>query len=158
MAASAGGISRSPRAGARRGRGCGGARSQARMNGAALTYGIAAAGANVLGALAVTSRPRWSVRALDGVLSFAAGFLLSVAFIDLVPEALRRGGQHAAVVVFLAYLAVHLTQHTIARHFHFGEETHVVSQLIGVSALIGLLLHTFVDGVAVASALLVSGT
>jgi ZIP family zinc transporter/zinc and cadmium transporter len=46
---------------------------------------------------------------------------------------------------------VHITQHTIGGHFHFGEETHQVSSIVSVTALIGLLMHTFVDGVAVAS-------
>jgi ZIP family zinc transporter/zinc and cadmium transporter len=49
------------------------------------------------------------------------------------------------------YLAVHFTQHTLASHFHFGEETHPVSASVSVAALGGLLLHTFVDGVAIAS-------
>ena len=53
------------------------------------------------------------------------------------------------------YLAVHLSQHTLTPHFHFGEETHAVNRLAGSSALIGLLLHTFFDGVAIASAFLV---
>lgn len=120
------------------------------------TYGISAAVANIIGALAVTSGARWSVRAFDRILAFAAGFILSVAFMDLIPEAITRGGRNAALAALVAYLAVHLTQHTIGRHFHFGEETHEVSPLVSRSALIGLMLHTFVDGVAVASGLLVS--
>jgi ZIP family zinc transporter/zinc and cadmium transporter len=90
------------------------------------------------------------------VLAFAAGFLLSVAFIDLIPEAIARGGRTAAIVALLAYLLVHLTQHTLGRHFHFGEETHAVTPIVSRSALVGLLMHTFVDGVAVASGLTVS--
>lgn len=120
------------------------------------TYGISAALANIIGALAVTSGKRWSVRAFDRILAFAAGFILSVAFMDLVPEAIARGGRNAALAALIAYLAVHLTQHTIGQHFHFGEETHEVSPLVSRSALVGLMLHTFVDGVAVASGLLVS--
>ena len=120
------------------------------------TYGISAAVANIIVALAVTSGARWSVRAFDRILAFAAGFILSVAFMDLIPEAITRGGRNAALAALIAYLAVHLTQHTIGRHFHFGEETHEVSPLVSRSALIGLMLHTFVDGVAVASGLLVS--
>jgi ZIP family zinc transporter/zinc and cadmium transporter len=120
------------------------------------TYGISAAVANIIGALAVTSGKRWSVRAFDRILAFAAGFILSVAFMDLVPEAIARGGRDAALAALIAYLAVHLTQHTIGRHFHFGEETHEVSPLVSRSALVGLMLHTFVDGVAVASGLMVS--
>src|SRR5207244_3896981 len=52
-------------------------------------------------------------------------------------------------------LAVHLSQYTLTRHFHFGEETHAVNPAGGPSALVGLLLHTFFDGVAIASAFLV---
>jgi ZIP family zinc transporter/zinc and cadmium transporter len=126
------------------------------VNETEVLYGLAAASANVLGALAVVTRTSWSLRALDTLLSLAAGFLISVAMIDLFPDALRVAGSVAAIVALLSYLTVHLTQHTLGRHFHFGEETHAVSQLVSVSALIGLLMHTFVDGVAVASGLRVS--
>jgi zinc and cadmium transporter len=122
-----------------------------------LIYAVAAASANLVGALAVTSRARWSVRALDAMLAFAAGFMIAVGLIDLLPEALARGGHMAAVVALGGYLAVHLTQHVIGTHFHFGEETHHVSGAVSVAALVGLLLHTFVDGVAVASGLEVGG-
>jgi len=121
-----------------------------------LWYGFAAATANVLGAVAVTSRATWSVRALDALLSFAAGFLISVSLVDLFPKSIAVAGAVAPAVALLAYVLVHLTQHTLGRHFHFGEETHSVSELVSVSALVGLLMHTFVDGVAVASGLRVS--
>jgi ZIP family zinc transporter/zinc and cadmium transporter len=127
------------------------------VSGTELAYAVSAAAANIVGALAVTSGRRWSVRALDRMLAFAAGFLLSVAFVDLMPEAIERGGRNAAITALVAYLLVHLTQHTIGRHFHFGEETHTVTRIVSRSALVGLLLHTFADGVAVASGLLVSG-
>jgi ZIP family zinc transporter/zinc and cadmium transporter len=123
---------------------------------AELLYALSAAGANIVGALAVTSRARWSVKALDTFISVAAGFLISVSLVELFPESLARVGARGAVVVLFSYLLVHFTQHTIGRHFHFGEETHEVSQLVSMSALIGLLMHTFVDGVAVASGFQVS--
>lgn len=126
------------------------------MTGAELSYGLAAAAANVLGALAVTTRARWSLRALDAILAVAAGFLISVAVVDIFPEAIAHAGERAAIVALCGYLLVHFTQHVIGRHFHFGEETHAVSHGVSVSALVGLLLHTFVDGVAVASGAQVS--
>jgi ZIP family zinc transporter/zinc and cadmium transporter len=92
------------------------------------------------------------------MLAFAAGFLISVAILDLFPEAIERTGERAAVVALVGYLLVHLTQHTIGKHFHFGEETHAITRVVSTSALVGLLLHTFVDGVAVASGARVSGT
>lgn len=123
------------------------------MTRAALLYGLAAAGANVLGAVAVTARARRSLRALDALLSFAAGFLISVSLLDLLPDSIAFAGAIAPPIALGAFVLVHLTQHTLGRHFHFGEETHEVSEMVSSSALIGLLMHTFVDGVAVASGL-----
>lgn len=114
-------------------------------------FSIAAAVANVLGAVAVTSRRQWSVQALEMMIAFSGGFLMSVALVDMVPESLARNGQAAAWIMLAGYLLVHFTQHIIAPHFHYGEETHHVTRAVGVSALIGLILHTFVDGVAIAS-------
>ena len=122
----------------------------------ALGAALAAAAANVLGAAAVTSRRRWSVRALEAMVALSAGFMISASLADMLPEAIERGGHDAALVALGGYLLVHLTQHTLVQHFHFGEETHEVSSTVSVSALAGLLLHTFVDGVAIASGFAVS--
>jgi zinc and cadmium transporter len=123
---------------------------------AALAFALVAAGANVLGAAAVTSRRRWSVSALESMLALSAGFMIAVSLVDLVPEAIERNGHRAAAVVLAGYLLVYLTQHALTRHFHFGEETHEVSEVVSRSALVGLMLHTFVDGVAIASGFAVS--
>src|SRR5438067_5810710 len=85
------------------------------------------------------------------MIALSAGFMISVALADVLPEAVERGGRQAATVATLGFLLVHLTQHTFARHFHFGEETHHVTRVVSASALGGLLLHTFVDGVAIVS-------
>jgi len=121
----------------------------------ALLYALVAAAGNVLGALAVTRRAVRELRVIELLVAFGAGFMLSVAIVELLPAALSRSGAAAPALVLLGYLAVHLTQHTVTPHFHFGEETHPVSSVAGTSALVGLLLHTFFDGVAIASAFLV---
>ena len=121
-----------------------------------LLYAVIAASANVLGAAAVTARARWSVRALDVMVALSAGFMIAVSLGELLPESIERGGRAAALAALAGYLLVHLTQHTFARHFHFGEETHEVNTAVSASALVGLLLHTFFDGVAIASGFEVS--
>lgn len=121
-----------------------------------LLYALLAAAGNLVGALAITARPRWAPRTLELFLAFSAGFLVAVALIGLLPEALAHSGPRAPLVVLGGFLAVHLTQHALVGHFHFGEETHHVSRAVSASALAGLLLHTFVDGVAIASAFAVS--
>jgi ZIP family zinc transporter/zinc and cadmium transporter len=122
----------------------------------AIAYALIAAAANVVGAAAVTSRRAWSTRTLELLIALAAGFMLSVSLADLIPDAILRDGETGAVLVLAGFLLVHLTQHALVGHFHFGEETHVVSSRVSASALAGLLLHTFGDGVAIASGFLVS--
>jgi len=117
----------------------------------AVAYTLIAATANVVGAAAVTTRAKWSISALDKLIAFAAGFMISVALVDLIPESFVQHGAGAGLVILAGYVLVHLTQHTLAPHFHFGEEVHHVTRAVSVAALIGLLLHTFVDGVAIAS-------
>lgn len=116
-----------------------------------IAYALLSALANVAGALAVAGRARRGLQLLDALIAIAAGFMISVALTQLVPEALARGGSSAPVVMLVGYLAVHFTQHTLTTHFHFGEETHRVTTAISMSALAGLLMHTFVDGVAIAA-------
>jgi len=126
------------------------------VNTSPIVYALIAASANVLGAVAVTARARWSMRALDVMVALSAGFMIAVSLGELLPEAIERGGRTAALFALAGYLLVHLTQHTFARHFHFGEETHEVTTSVSASALVGLLLHTFFDGVAIASGFSVS--
>ena len=129
------------------------------MNGTAILYTAVAASANVLGAAAVVSHSRWSVRALENMVALSAGFMISVALLDLTPEAIVTHGPSAAIVILIGYLLVHLTQHTLAPHFHFGEETHEEAMLRHHAAMAGLgalLVHTFFDGVSIAVASLVN--
>jgi zinc and cadmium transporter len=118
-------------------------------------FAVAAALGNMAGAVAVVRSLRRELRVIDACLAFGAGFMLAVAVLGVLPEVLR-DGQGGALYVLAGYLAVHLAQHVFTTHFHFGEETHRVSRSAGISALLGLTLHTFFDGVAIASGFLVS--
>ena len=124
--------------------------------GLVLLFGVVAALANLAGAFAVARSARLGLRVIEGFVAFSAGFMLALALVAALPEAFIRHPRTAAPVVLLGYLMVHLSQHTLTPHFHFGEETHRVSARAGTAALVGLLLHTFFDGVAIASGFLVS--
>lgn len=113
--------------------------------------------ANVAGGMVVTTRLRHSQKALNILVAFGAGFMLAVAILEMLPSAFEV--EHGLFAVLAGYLAVHLTQHVLTPHFHFGEETHddaMVSRGIGVWALVGLLPHSFFDGVAIVGGYLVS--
>ncbi len=127
------------------------------MTAAPFWFALAAAAGNLLGAVAVIRSLRRELRVIDGFVAFGAGFMLAVALLGVIPEVMSNGSASAAAYVLAGYLAVHLAQHVFTPHFHFGEETHRVSAAAGVSAMVGLVLHTFFDGVAIASGFLVSG-
>ena len=62
-------------------------------------------------------------------------------------------------LLLAGYLVIQLFEHTIAPHFHFGAETHPESFMkpsAAYTAIGGLWIHTFFDGVSIAAAFLVS--
>jgi ZIP family zinc transporter/zinc and cadmium transporter len=123
-----------------------------------VVYSALAALGDVLGGLVILTPlgrgddTRKRRRLLGALVAFGAGFMLAVAVLEMLPNAFDLNGGLAAVLI--GYLAVHLTQHMMTPHFHFGEETHtdeMVSRRVGVWALVGLLPHSFFDGVAISS-------
>ncbi len=96
------------------------------------------------------------MRMLSGL---AAGYLLSVTLVRVVPECIEPalGGDRNAFWVLAGYLLVHVMEHGITGHFHYGEETHHSSHLSGVMALVGLSLHSLMDGVAIGVAFAMGG-
>ncbi len=120
-----------------------------------LLFAFIAAAGNVAGALVVVRHFRRGMRVIDAFLAFGAGFMLATVVLGMLPEVFTTAS--GAYLVVAGYLAVHLAQHVLTPHFHFGEETHRVSARAGATALAGLTLHTFFDGVAIASGFLVSG-
>jgi ZIP family zinc transporter/zinc and cadmium transporter len=113
--------------------------------------------ANLAGGLIVLSPRRRSRRLLDALVGFGAGFMLAVVLLEMTPPVVAlRGG---FIAILAGYLVVHFTQHALTPHFHFGEETHkeaMVSRGVGVWALVGLVPHSFFDGVAIGSGFLTS--
>ncbi len=124
----------------------------------ALTFGSVAGLADLVGGALVAGRRRWDRAFLQYFLALGAGFMLAVAFLRMVPESLEKGS-HAYLYVLIGYFVVHLTEHTLTPHFHFGEEVHaeaLVHPAVGYLGLAGLSIHTFFDGVAIASGFLIS--
>lgn len=120
--------------------------------------GLTAAAANVLGGTIIVQRS-WERRYLRYFVALGAGFMLATALVEMVPESLALEGRSGALLVLLGYLIVHLFEHTITPHFHYGEETHADEFLHhhkGMSVLFGLMIHTFFDGIAITSGFLIS--
>jgi ZIP family zinc transporter/zinc and cadmium transporter len=123
-----------------------------------LLLGAVAALADIAGGL-VLVRARGVERYLRYFVALGAGFLMATAVLEMAPESIRLSPRLAPVLIMAGYCAVHLLEHTINAHFHFGEETHAhefVSGRTGYSVLGGLSVHALFDGVAIGSGFVVS--
>jgi zinc and cadmium transporter len=120
--------------------------------------GLTAAGANVFGG-AIIVQKHWERSYLRYFVALGAGFMLATSLVEMVPASIELRGPRAGFLILLGYLLVHFFEHTVTPHFHFGEETHAdqfVRAHKGYSVLLGLLIHTFFDGIAIASGFIVS--
>ena len=123
-----------------------------------ILLGLSAAVANVFGGAIIVQR-RWERSYLKYFIALGAGFMLATAIVEVFPESLKLSGRNGPFLVLVGYLIIHFFEHTVTPHFHFGEETHTDAFAHGhrtYSILIGLLIHTFFDGIAIASGFIVS--
>lgn len=128
-----------------------------------ILLGLLAALADIAGGL-VLVRARGVERYLRYFVALGAGFLMATAVIEMVPESLKLSSQRGnpslgPILIMAGYCVVHLLEHTINSHFHYGEETHhheFVSMHTGYSVLGGLSVHALFDGVAIGSGFVVS--
>jgi ZIP family zinc transporter/zinc and cadmium transporter len=123
-----------------------------------LLLGSLAAVADIVGGVVLVQR-NWTQKYLRYSIALGAGFMMAVAILDMLPESLKFSPVWAPTLVLAGYCAIHLLEHTITPHFHFGEETHsheFLHRRTGWSVLCGLAAHSFFDGVAIASGFVLS--
>src|SRR5712692_2490685 len=141
--------------------------------GGLLLFGTLAALANLVGGLLLikSGAHRLGERFLKYLVALGAGFMLAAIFIEILPETVaiwtaNTTGANAAqsfmgsmTLLLSRYLLIQLFEHTLAPHFHFGAETHPESFMrpsAAYTAVGGLWIHTFFDGVSIAAAFLVN--
>jgi ZIP family zinc transporter/zinc and cadmium transporter len=123
-----------------------------------LTLGLVAGLADYLGGFLLVRRSP-SARALRYFVALGAGFMLAAALLEMVPEGMQVNPRWAPLLILMGYCGVHLLEHSLVPHFHFGEETHhheFLSAKTSYSVLLGLATHTFFDGVAIGSGFVLS--
>ncbi len=105
-----------------------------------------------------------AVRYVGVIIAIGAGIRIGAAFFDLIPESVAYLGSLATAMLwtaigFLAFYAIdkltslHVGHETAAELDHF-EATH---QHVGVAGAVGMGIHSFLDGVALAAGLAVGG-
>lgn len=84
--------------------------------------------------------------------------MLATSLVHMLPVAVKDESR-GPLLILAGYFLVHFFEHTVTPHFHFGEETHshaMESPSAPWTALVGLSVHAFFDGLSIASGLAVS--
>jgi len=120
----------------------------------AFGLGLAASCAEILGGWVIARQRSVSLRVQEYLLALGAGFILALVFTELIPESFKTLHDSAALYILSGYAALHFFEHAFVRHLHFGEETHgdvMISKVASFSALAGLLIHAFFDGLSISA-------
>lgn len=123
-----------------------------------ILFGIFAALANVFGGLLLfptRSKPGYK-RSLKYLLAVGAGFMLAVTFFEIVPKTIFLWQRTHAdssdelyvpmLLLLVGYLLTQFVEHTIAPHFHLGEEVEsdaVIPVTSAYSGIAGFLVRSF---------------
>jgi zinc transporter ZupT len=116
-----------------------------------LVLGLVAALADVFGAL-ILVRTHWEKRYLRYFVALGAGFMLSAALLEMIPESFRLGFSWTPLLVLGGYCLIHLLEHSIDR----GTHDELLSTHTSNTVVAGLAAHSLFDGVAIASGFVLS--
>lgn len=87
---------------------------------------------------------------ISETLAAVAGFLLAAAFLDLIPEVAAENPT-ALVYVLAGYTAIYVVENLMPTHRHTRHNHTQLPVYAGIAASLGLTLHSFFDGVALAA-------
>jgi zinc and cadmium transporter len=101
---------------------------------------------------------KWSVVLGKYSVPFAAGVLVTVALVGLLPEMVHEVGEDGFLIVLVTFFGAYLFEQFACSlhhhdHDHGGEASCIASVPLVV---IGDVIHNFIDGVAIAASYLVS--
>lgn len=93
---------------------------------------------------------------------FAAGVLITVSLLGLVPEAFLLIGERSLVILLISFFAAYLFEHFFLDIHHHDEDHHTEihgKRHIGRSVplvIVGDTIHNFIDGIAIAASFFVN--
>jgi zinc and cadmium transporter len=112
--------------------------------------------AGLVGGAIFLIKREWSKVLSFYAIPFAAGVLLSVSVLHLIPEASEQIGERAFMFTLIAFLAAFIFEKYFASlHHHEGHEGTLQKTTIPL-VIFGDTIHNFIDGVAIAAAYLTS--
>ncbi len=90
---------------------------------------------------------------------FAAGVLVTVSILGLIPEAEHMLGESTYWIVLVSFLGVYIFEHLFFGIHHHGEEdghAHEIKKSSVGLVIFGDTIHNFIDGVAIGAGFLIN--
>lgn len=119
-----------------------------------LLYGGIAGAATLLGIYVVLQKQNLALRYSHYINSFAAGALITIALVHLIPESLELAS-NSLLMVLGSFIAFYLLEAALVFHsgsaIHFSEGCARETHSKGTVIFSGLFLHSLIDGFIIAA-------
>jgi len=103
-----------------------------------------ACGVTTIGIYVIGKYERWAGEHSVYFICFAAGVLISVSFMHIIPESFKMNST-APLFLLAGFLAIHLSNRLLDLYVcHKYEDTDYVA---GITPTLGIGLHSFIDGI-----------
>ncbi|MCK5374695.1 MAG: ZIP family metal transporter [Alphaproteobacteria bacterium] len=119
---------------------------------------LIAATVTTIGLLVIQRYKNWAEKNTVYFISFAAGVLISVSLIHIIPKSFSMN-EHAPILLLTGFFSFHLLNrfiHGYVCHKATGENTNKDNHGFGFIPMIGIGLHSFIDGIVYSIAFSVS--
>lgn len=111
--------------------------------------------AGLIGGVVFLLKKDWARALCKLAIPFAAGVLLSVSLLFLIPEAAHMMGEDAYLIVLLALLGSFLFEQYFARLHHHEDRQNTTTKTSVPLIIFGDTIHNFIDGIAIGAAYMV---
>ncbi len=103
---------------------------------------------------------KWSATLERHSVPFAAGILVTVSLMGILPEAIDEAGEGVLLVVLISFFAAYVFEHLFfgihhheSGHHHKGRHSFETSSAL---VTVGDTIHNFIDGIAIGASFIIS--
>lgn len=108
-----------------------------------LATSMVACAVTTLGIVVISQYRDWSRERSAYFVSFAAGVLITVSFMQIIPESIDMS-RRAPLFILAGFLGLYVLNHSV--HLYLCDEHGCADRALGIIPMIGIGLHSLIDG------------